>query len=158
MSAASLNAPDRHIDGTWRSADEVPRMTDGRPEAFVAINGHGSYPYPGRVIRLFGAFNDHTSRRGAGAAAQYTLCNVLLHMSTRWHEELLASHHMLSYTRALGDGCRWSTADLDVSLMHFRASVGAAIMCAGHARREAAQRGVPGRRPERHRLPQHGGS
>jgi hypothetical protein len=67
-------APNRHIDGTWRSADEVPRTADGRPEAFVAINGHGSYPYPGRVIRLFGAFNDHTSRRGAGVAA-VALCS-----------------------------------------------------------------------------------
>ena len=57
-------APPRHIDGTWRSADEVPRTADGRPEAFVAINGHGSYPHPGRIIRLFGAFNDHASRRG----------------------------------------------------------------------------------------------
>jgi uncharacterized membrane protein YgcG len=55
----------RHIDGTWRSADEVPRTPEGRPEAFVAINGHGSYPHPGRIIRLFGAFNDHASRRGA---------------------------------------------------------------------------------------------
>jgi len=54
----------RHIDGTWRSADEVPRTPEGRPRAFVAINGHGSYPYPGRIIRLFGAFNDNTSDAG----------------------------------------------------------------------------------------------
>ena len=57
-------AADRHIDGTWRSADEVPRTAGGRPQAFVAINGHGSYPYPGRTIRLFGAFNDRTSADG----------------------------------------------------------------------------------------------
>lgn len=55
----------RHIDGTWRSADEVPRAPDGRPESHVALNGHGSYPYPGTTIRLFGAFNDQTSRDGA---------------------------------------------------------------------------------------------
>lgn len=55
----------RHIDGTWRSADEVPRTPEGRPRAFVAVNGHGSYPYPGRIIRLFGAFNDNTSDAGA---------------------------------------------------------------------------------------------
>lgn len=55
----------RHIDGTWRSADEVPRTPQGRPRAFVAVNGHGSYPYPGRIIRLFGVFNDNTSDAGA---------------------------------------------------------------------------------------------
>jgi hypothetical protein len=54
----------RHIDGTWCSADEVPRTAEGRPQSFVAINGHGSYPYPGTIIRLFGAFNDQTSRDG----------------------------------------------------------------------------------------------
>jgi len=54
----------RHIDGTWRSADEVPRTAEGRPQSFVAINGHGSYPYPGTTIRLFGAFNDQTSQKG----------------------------------------------------------------------------------------------
>ena len=64
QSAEAAPGPPRHIDGTWRSADEVPRTAEGRPEAFVAINGHGSYPHPGRIIRLFGAFNDHTSRRG----------------------------------------------------------------------------------------------
>ena len=56
--------PCRHIDGTWRSAHEVPRTPEGRPEAYVAINGHGVYPEAGRIIRLFGAFNDNTSREG----------------------------------------------------------------------------------------------
>lgn len=54
----------RHIDGTWRSADEVPRTESGRPRAYVAVNGHGSYPFPGRIIRLFGIFNDNTSADG----------------------------------------------------------------------------------------------
>ncbi len=31
----------------------------------MALHGHGSYPVTGRIIRLFGAFNDHTSARGA---------------------------------------------------------------------------------------------
>jgi len=55
----------RHVDGVWRSADEVPRTADGRPISYVALHGHGSYLVTGRIIRLFGAFNDHTSARGA---------------------------------------------------------------------------------------------
>ena len=31
----------RHIDGVWRSADEVPRSSQGRPLAYVAENGYG---------------------------------------------------------------------------------------------------------------------
>ena len=44
---------------------QVPRTADGRPISYVALHGHGSYPVTGRIIRLFGAFNDHTSARGA---------------------------------------------------------------------------------------------
>ena len=36
-----LCACSRHFDGVWRSADEVRRTGNGRPRAFVAINGHG---------------------------------------------------------------------------------------------------------------------
>ena len=31
----------RHRDGVWRSADAVPRSEQGRPLAYVAVNGHG---------------------------------------------------------------------------------------------------------------------
>ena len=31
----------RHRDGIWRSANGVPRSPEGRPLAYVAVNGHG---------------------------------------------------------------------------------------------------------------------
>ena len=54
----------RHRDGLWRSADEVPRSKDGRPLAYIAENGHGSYPVAGTIWRLFGVINDYTSDTG----------------------------------------------------------------------------------------------
>ena len=62
----------RHVDGVWRSADEVPRTADGRPISYVALHGHGSYPVTGRIIRLFGAFNDYTSARGKSEPPVWT--------------------------------------------------------------------------------------
>ena len=55
----------RHMDGVWRSADEVPRGKDGRVIAHVALNGHGSYPTAGFIPRNLLAFNDYTSNQGA---------------------------------------------------------------------------------------------
>ena len=66
----------RHVDGVWRSADEVPRTADGRPVSYIALHGHGSYPVTGRIVRLFGAFNDHTSARGASSPLR---CEVIEH-------------------------------------------------------------------------------
>ncbi|KAK9857191.1 hypothetical protein WJX84_004091 [Apatococcus fuscideae] len=54
----------RHRDGVWRSADEMLRGDDGRPKAFIATNGHGSYPEPGTVPRVFFIFPDETSDQG----------------------------------------------------------------------------------------------
>lgn len=55
----------RHMDGVWRSADDVPRGRDGRILAHVALNGHGSYPTAGFIPRNLLAFNDYTSNQGA---------------------------------------------------------------------------------------------
>ena len=55
----------RHMDGVWRSADEVPRGKDGRILAHVALNGHGSYPTATFIPRNLLAFNDYTSNQGA---------------------------------------------------------------------------------------------
>lgn len=60
-----MGPPRRHMDGVWRSADEVPRGKDGRVLAHVALNGHGSYPSAGFIPRNLLAFNDYTSNRGA---------------------------------------------------------------------------------------------
>lgn len=51
----------------WRSADEVPRSEGGRPVAYVAENGHGSYPTAGTIFRLFFVINDYTSVDGEPA-------------------------------------------------------------------------------------------
>ena len=59
----------RHRDGVWRSADELPRAADGRVQAFVALNGHGSYPEAGTIPRVFFAFNDQTSDKGEPCSA-----------------------------------------------------------------------------------------
>ena len=40
------------------------REEDGRPKAFIATNGHGSYPEPGTVPRVFFIFPDETSDQG----------------------------------------------------------------------------------------------
>lgn len=58
-------AVSRHQDGVWRSADEVPMTADGRLQAHVALDGHGSYPQSGFIPRVFFAFNDRTSTKGA---------------------------------------------------------------------------------------------
>ncbi|CAL5225933.1 g8728 [Coccomyxa viridis] len=55
----------RHMDGVWRSADDVPRGKDGRILAHIALNGHGSYPTAGFIPRNLLAFNDYTSNQGA---------------------------------------------------------------------------------------------
>lgn len=49
------------------------REEDGRPKAFIATNGHGSYPEPGTVPRVFFIFPDETSDQGEIPAA---LCNL----------------------------------------------------------------------------------
>lgn len=54
----------RHRDGMWRSADSVPLSSDGRPMAYIAENGHGSYPTAGTILRLFFVINDYTSANG----------------------------------------------------------------------------------------------
>ncbi len=54
----------RHRDGCWRSADEVPLSASGRPNAYIAENGHGSYPVAGTILRLFCVINDYTSSDG----------------------------------------------------------------------------------------------
>ena len=61
---AVLAVPFRHRDGMWRSADEVPMSEDGRPLAYIAENGHGSYPIAGTILRLFCVINDYTSDQG----------------------------------------------------------------------------------------------
>lgn len=55
---------DRHRDGRWVAADEMPRTADGRPLSYIAINGHGSYPRAGFIPRIFLAFNDRTGKGG----------------------------------------------------------------------------------------------
>ena len=45
----------------------MQRSEEGRPKAFIATNGHGSYPEPGTVPRVFFIFPDETSDQGGGA-------------------------------------------------------------------------------------------
>jgi hypothetical protein len=55
----------RHRDGMWVPAQKV--LHDhlmGRIVAFVALNGHGTYPTPSTYGRIFGIANDVTSAGG----------------------------------------------------------------------------------------------
>jgi hypothetical protein len=55
----------RHGDGTWVRAEVVPFETrTGRIVAFVARNGHGTYPAAATYGRIFGLANDVTSADG----------------------------------------------------------------------------------------------
>jgi hypothetical protein len=48
-------------DGRWVDAKDVP-FENGRPVAYVALNGHGVYPMVGTVLRYFGVINDYTEK------------------------------------------------------------------------------------------------
>ena len=39
----------RNHDGCWVTAPDVQRTADGRPIAYVALHGHGTYPVSGKV-------------------------------------------------------------------------------------------------------------
>lgn len=55
----------RHGDGTWVAGADVPRdAKSGRIIAFVARNGHGTYPAARTYRRIFGVANDVTSAVG----------------------------------------------------------------------------------------------
>mmetsp|Transcript_25093 Transcript_25093/g.68172 ORF Transcript_25093/g.68172 Transcript_25093/m.68172 type:complete len:404 (-) Transcript_25093:438-1649(-) len=54
----------RNVEGEWRAGKDVQRDPTGRISSFVARNGHGMYPQPGIVFRIFCAANDFTSAHG----------------------------------------------------------------------------------------------
>jgi hypothetical protein len=54
----------RSRDGEWVAGDQVPRTSEGRPVAYVARHGHGTYPRPGTVLRHFFLGNDKCSKVG----------------------------------------------------------------------------------------------
>ncbi|KAF5830041.1 hypothetical protein DUNSADRAFT_15082 [Dunaliella salina] len=54
----------RNLEGEWRACKDVQRDPSGRILSFVARNGHGMYPQPGIVFRIFCAANDFTSAHG----------------------------------------------------------------------------------------------
>eukprot|EP00798_Chlamydomonas_sp_ICE-L_P019274 gene19274-25914_t len=55
----------RNVEGEWVAAESAPCDTStGRPQAFVALNGHGTYPCAGTTHRLFFMANDSTSAKG----------------------------------------------------------------------------------------------
>jgi hypothetical protein len=55
----------RPRDGEWVEADSVPRVVpSGRPIAYVALHGHGTYPRTGTIHRHFWLGNDKCSDRG----------------------------------------------------------------------------------------------
>lgn len=56
----------RNHDGMWVAGTELPRDRDGsgRPAAFVALHGHGTYPAAGRQLRAMLFANDLCSDRG----------------------------------------------------------------------------------------------
>ncbi|KDD77060.1 hypothetical protein H632_c29p0 [Helicosporidium sp. ATCC 50920] len=71
----------RRRDGEWcpAQAAEVDAVS-GRVCAYVALNGHGTYPRPGRVWRHFGLANDNTCRSGAAwAPKRVVLLPPVLH-------------------------------------------------------------------------------
>ncbi len=39
----------RNHDGCWVAAPDVKRTAEGRPIAYVALHGHGTYPVSGKV-------------------------------------------------------------------------------------------------------------
>jgi len=43
----------RNIEGEWAAAEHVKKDSSGRIAAFVARNGHGTYPRPGMIPRIF---------------------------------------------------------------------------------------------------------
>ncbi len=42
----------RNHDGCWVAAPDVQRTPEGRPIAYVALHGHGTYPVSGKVLLL----------------------------------------------------------------------------------------------------------
>ena len=55
----------RPRDGAWAGAGEVEvDPASGRPVAYVARHGHGTYPTPGIHARAWGLANDHCSAAG----------------------------------------------------------------------------------------------
>lgn len=55
----------RPRDGEWVEAGSVPRVVpSGRPIAYVALHGHGTYPRTGTIHRHFCLGNDKCSDRG----------------------------------------------------------------------------------------------
>lgn len=55
----------RPRDGEWVGGDLVPRaMPSGRPIAYVALHGHGTYPRTGTIHRHFWLGNDKCSDQG----------------------------------------------------------------------------------------------
>jgi hypothetical protein len=56
----------RPRDGAWAGAGGVEiEAATGRPVAYVARHGHGTYPTPGIHARAWGLANDHCSAAGA---------------------------------------------------------------------------------------------
>ena len=39
----------RNHDGCWVAAPDLQRTAEGRPIAYVALHGHGTYPVSGKV-------------------------------------------------------------------------------------------------------------
>lgn len=54
----------RPWDGCWVPAHEVERTAEGRPIAYVALHGHGTYPHAGIIRRAMLFANDQCSACG----------------------------------------------------------------------------------------------